>query len=85
MPVEGEAVAADGGAAPAAAADGAAPAAPAMGMGMMGGMGGGFGGGMGGGRGGRGGAAAADVKYEATAWGRYIKVLLSASEFVFIN
>jgi hypothetical protein len=84
MPVEGEAVAADGGAAPAAAAEGAAPAAPAMGMGMMGGMGGMFGG-MGGGRGGRGGGAAADVKYEATAWGRYIKVLLSASEFVFIN
>jgi hypothetical protein len=53
---------------------GAAPAAP-MGMGMMGGMGG---------RGGRGGAAP-EVKYEATAWGRYIKVLLSASEFVFIN
>jgi len=57
-------------------------------MGLMGGMGGfaGMGGmgGMGGGRGGRGGAAA-DVKYEATAWGRYIKVLLSASEFVFIN
>jgi len=43
-----------------------------MGMGMMGGMGG------------RGGAAP-EVKYEATAWGRYIKVLLSASEFVFIN
>jgi hypothetical protein len=54
-----------------------------MGMGMMGGFGGM--GGMGGGRGGRGGGAAADVKYEATAWGRYIKVLLSASEFVFIN
>jgi hypothetical protein len=56
-----------------------------MGMGLMGGMGGFMGGGlMGGGRGGRG-AAAAEVKYEATAWGRYIKVLLSASEFVFIN
>jgi mono/diheme cytochrome c family protein len=64
-----------------AAEGGAAPAAP-MGMGMMGGMGG-FGG-MGGGRGGRGGAPA-EVKYEATAWGRYIKVVLSASEFVFIN
>jgi hypothetical protein len=57
-----------------AADGGAAPVAP-MGMGMMGGMGG---------RGGRGGAAP-EVKYEATAWGRYIKVLLSASEFVFIN
>jgi hypothetical protein len=55
-----------------AAAEGAAPP---MGMGMMGGMGG---------RGGRGGGAT-EVKYEATAWGRYIKVLLSASEFVFIN
>jgi len=77
----------DGGDAGAAAgappAEGAAPAAAPMGMGMMGGFGGM--GGMGGGRGGRGGGAAADVKYEATAWGRYIKVLLSASEFVFIN
>ena len=82
MPAEGaEGAPAEGG----AAADGgaAAPAAPAMGMGMMGGMGG-FGAGMMGGRGGRGGAPA-EVKYEATAWGRYIKVLLSASEFVFIN
>ena len=77
MPAEGAEGAAEGG----AAADGGA-APPAMGMGMMGGMGG-FGG-MGGGRGGRGGAAP-EVKYEATAWGRYIKVLLSASEFVFIN
>ena len=58
----------------AAGADGETPAAPAMGMGMMGGMGG---------RGGRGGAP--ETKYQATAWGRYIKVLLSASEFVFIN
>ena len=71
------AAAAEGG----APAEGAAPAeggaAPTpMGMGMMGGMGGG--------RGGRGGAAA-EVKYDASAWGRYIKVLLSASEFVFIN
>ena len=53
----------------------AEPAAPEMGMGMFGGMGG---------RGGRGGAAP-EVKYEPTAWGRYIKVLLSSSEFVFIN
>lgn len=44
-------------------------------MGMFGGMAG---------RGGRGGAAP-EVKYEPTAWGRYIKVLLSSSEFVFIN
>jgi uncharacterized membrane protein YgcG len=59
----------------AAGADGDTPAQSAMGMGMFGGMGG---------RGGRG-AAAPETKYEATAWGRYIKVLLSASEFVFIN
>jgi hypothetical protein len=67
-----------------------------MGMGMMGGMGGfagggggfagggGFGGAGGGGR--RGGAAPkADVKYEATAWGRYAKILLGSTEFLFIN
>jgi hypothetical protein len=53
-----------------AAAGGPQPAA--MGMGMMGGMGG---------RGGRGGAP--EVKYEPTAWGRYAKVLLSSSEFLF--
>jgi hypothetical protein len=59
-----------------AGADGApVPAVPEMGMGMFGGMGG---------RGGRGGATP-EVKYEPTAWGRYIKVLLSSSEFVFIN
>jgi hypothetical protein len=62
-----------------------------MGMGMMGGMagfmgGGGFGG-IGGGPGGRRGAAPAkaDIRYEPTAWGRYAKVLLSSSEFIFIN
>jgi cytochrome c553 len=53
----------------------AAPVVPEMGMGMFGGMAG---------RGGRGGATP-EVKYEPTAWGRYIKVLLSSSEFVFIN
>jgi Protein of unknown function (DUF1553) len=53
----------------------AAPVVPEMGMGMFGGMAG---------RGGRGGAPP-EVKYEPTAWGRYIKVLLSSSEFVFIN
>jgi hypothetical protein len=37
------------------------------------------------GRGGRGPAAAPTVKYEATAWGRYIKVLFNSSEFLFIN
>jgi hypothetical protein len=57
------------------AADVTTEAAPEMGMGMSGGMGG---------RGGRG-PAAPEVKYEPTAWGRYIKVLLSSSEFVFIN
>ena len=59
----------------------AAPAPPAdagMGMGMMGGMGP-----YGGRRGGP--KPAADVKYEATAWGRYAKILLSSSEFMFIN
>jgi cytochrome c553 len=62
---------------------GAAAAAPAaenpMGMGMMGGMGG---------LGGRRGAAPGrppEVKYEPTAWGRYAKILLSSSEFFFIN
>jgi mono/diheme cytochrome c family protein len=54
----------------------AAPEAPApMGMGMMGGMAG---------RGGRGGRPV-EVKYDPTAWGRYAKVLFSASEFFFIN
>ncbi len=57
-----------------AAAGGAQPAA--MGMGMMGGMGG---------RGGRGRGGAPEVKYEPTAWGRYAKVLLSSSEFLFIK
>jgi cytochrome c553 len=43
-------------------------------------------GGGGGGGGRRGGAAPkADVKYEPTAWGRYAKILLSSTEFVFIN
>ncbi len=65
------------GAAGAAGADGAAPNGMPMGMGMMGGM-------MGGGRGGRGGAAA-EVKYDPTAWGRYAKILFSSSEFTFIN
>ena len=60
-----------------------AGAGGAMGMGMMGGMGGFGAGGPGGRRGGP--AAAPEVKYEATAWGRYAKVLLSSSEFLFIN
>jgi hypothetical protein len=60
-----------------------AGAGGAMGMGMMGGMGGFGAGGPGGRRGGP--SAAPEVKYEATAWGRYAKVLLSSSEFLFIN
>ncbi len=48
-----------------------------MGMGMMGGV-------MPGPRG-PGGPREPAVKYEPTAWGRYAKVLLSSSEFVFIN
>ena len=64
-----------------------------IGNGMMGGVGGfaggggGFGGGGGGGGGGRRGAAPAapTVKYDATPWGRYVKVLLSSSEFLFVN
>jgi cytochrome c553 len=65
-----------------AAAAGIADANPAaaaadafMGMGMMGGFGGRRGPG----------AGPAPVKYEATVWGRYAKVLLSSSEFLFIN
>ena len=50
-----------------------------MGMGMMGGMG------AFGGRRGAGPGKPPEVKYEPTAWGRYAKVLLSSSEFLFIN
>jgi Protein of unknown function (DUF1549)/Protein of unknown function (DUF1553)/Planctomycete cytochrome C len=60
---------------PAAGDGGDAAGAAPMGMGMFGGMGG---------RGGRG-ARTPEVKYEATAWGRYAKVLFSSSEFLFIN
>ena len=70
---------------PDTAADGAPGAAGAdaeatpMGMGMMGGL-------MPmGGRRGQGPAAPPEVKYDPTVWGRYVKVLLSSSEFVFIN
>ncbi|MFO0367543.1 MAG: PSD1 and planctomycete cytochrome C domain-containing protein [Acidobacteriota bacterium] len=59
----------------AAAAPEAVPPADAFGMGMMGGMG----------RRGPGGTAPPPIKYEPTVWGRYAKVLLSASEFLFIN
>jgi hypothetical protein len=51
-----------------------------MGNGMMAGVPGAMGGGRG-----RGGAPQATVKYEATAWGRYCKIILSSTEFVFIN
>ena len=53
-----------------------------MGMGMMGGV---MPGAMPGGRRGPGGPGAAEVKYDPTAWGRYAKVLLSSSEFLYIN
>jgi len=60
----------------------AAATASPMGMGMMGGMGG-FGFGMGGRRGPA--APPPEVKYDVTVWGRYAKILLSSSEFLFIN
>jgi cytochrome c553 len=60
-----------------APAEGDAAPDAAMGMGMMGGMGG---------PGGRKGAPAkAEVKYDPSVWGRYAKVLLSSTEFTFIN
>jgi hypothetical protein len=49
-----------------------------MGMGMMDGV-------PGMGRRGNNPGAAADVKYDPTAWGRYAKILLSSSEFLFVN
>ena len=49
-----------------------------MGKGMMGGM-------MAMGGGGAAVRVVLLVKYEPTAWGRYAKVLLSSSEFLFIN
>jgi hypothetical protein len=45
-----------------------------MGMGMMGGM-----------RRGPGAPPVPEVKYDPTAWGRYVKILLSSSEFLFVN
>jgi hypothetical protein len=51
----------------------------AMGMGMFGGVPG-----MGGRRGNAPGAAP-EIKYDPSAWGRYAKILLSSSEFLFIN
>jgi cytochrome c553 len=69
---EAEGSAVDVAAADAPAGD-AAPAAP-MGMGMFGGMG----------RRGNN-AAAPQVKYDPTIWGRYAKILFSSSEFLFIN
>ncbi len=64
-------------------ADADAPSATAdpntdMGMGMMAGM-------AGMGRRGLGPAKPVEVKYEPSAWGRYAKVLLSSTEFTFIN
>lgn len=63
--------------APAAGAD-AMPAPEMMGMGMMGGV-------MPGARRGPGGAGSNEPKYQPSAWGRYVKVLLSSNEFLFIN
>src|SRR5215475_12809995 len=57
-----------------AGGDAAAKPPMGMGMGMMGGMGR---------RGG--GAAAPEIKYDPTVWGRYAKILFSSSEFLFIN
>jgi len=51
-------------------------------MGMMGGVPG-FGGP--GGRRGNGPPKPVEVKYDPTVWGRYTKVLLSSTEFTFIN
>jgi nitroreductase len=50
----------------------------AMGMGMMDGV-------PGMGRRGNNPAAAPEVKYDPTAWGRYAKILLSSSEFLFVD
>jgi hypothetical protein len=64
-------------AAPDAASDMPMPADPNadMGMGMMAGV-----------PGRRGGPAKpVEIKYEPTVWGRYAKLLLSSSEFIFIN
>lgn len=64
---------------PEAATAAAADPNAGMGMGMMGGV-------MGGMMGrGAGPAKPAEIKYEPTVWGRYAKVLLSSSEFLFIN
>jgi hypothetical protein len=56
----------------------AAAEKPAMGMGMMDGV-------PGMGRRGNNPAAAPEVKYDPTAWGRYAKILLSSSEFLFVD
>jgi hypothetical protein len=75
MPDAGEAPPDEVAAGDGAAAEGGAPQQPgAMGMGMMGGMG----------RRGAG-AAAPEIKYDPTVWGRYAKILFSSSEFLFIN
>jgi hypothetical protein len=69
-PDAGEAASTEAAAGEAAAGEAAMP----MGMGMMGGMGR---------RGAN--AAAPEIKYEPTVWGRYAKILFSSSEFLFIN
>ena len=74
MPDASEGAAVDVATDAAAGGDAAAKPAMGMGMGMMGGMGR---------RGG--GAAAPEIKYDPTVWGRYTKILFSSSEFLFIN
>ena len=66
------------------ASDTPAPETP-MGMGMMGGMGGVAGFAGFGARRPTGPPRPPEVKYEPTPWGRYAKILLSSSEFFFIN
>jgi cytochrome c553 len=56
------------------AAGGVENAGMGMGMGMMGGM-----------KRGPGGPPVPEIKYDPTAWGRYVKILLSSSEFLFVN
>ena len=60
-------------------AEDAPPPGASLGAGMMGGMGGY------GGKRGNATPSVPEMKYEPTAWGRYAKILLSSSEFMFIN
>ncbi|HWE51141.1 MAG TPA: PSD1 and planctomycete cytochrome C domain-containing protein [Bryobacteraceae bacterium] len=73
-----DAAAPDAGADTPALTEGGADANPDMGMGMMAGM-------AGMGRRGQGPPKPVEIKYEPSAWGRYAKILLSSTEFTFIN